>query len=130
VSDSLWIGVYEWPLPKAVYDAEVVVFELCAPLTFKVWRSVTVHFLHDIRTPATHPVPMAEEYMLLSHYESLSPCRVGPLDQRITLGSETKSFMNSHYWCRYLPCTRDEICVNNGLRAIRPVQRTATLLVG
>ncbi|KAJ8596434.1 hypothetical protein M405DRAFT_726216, partial [Rhizopogon salebrosus TDB-379] len=54
--------------------------------------------------------------MLLPQYASLSPYRVGPLDQRITLGSETKSFLNSHYRSRSLPCTVDDICVNNGLR--------------
>ncbi|KAJ8583955.1 hypothetical protein M405DRAFT_708883, partial [Rhizopogon salebrosus TDB-379] len=113
--DSICIDVHEWPLPEAVHDAEVVVFELRAPTTFKVWRSVTFHFLHDICTPARNQVAMATQYMLLPHYMSLSPYYVGPVDQRITLGSRTKSFLKSHYHSRSLPCTRDEICVNNRL---------------
>ncbi|OAX31855.1 hypothetical protein K503DRAFT_809820, partial [Rhizopogon vinicolor AM-OR11-026] len=114
--NNLSIEVHEWPLPECVYDAEIVVFELGAPVTFKVWRSVTFHFLHDVCTPATHPVENTIQHMLLMDYQPLSSYCVGSLDQRITLASETKSFLNSHYRTRSLPCTTVDVSVNNGLR--------------
>ncbi|OJA11780.1 hypothetical protein AZE42_07378, partial [Rhizopogon vesiculosus] len=114
--NNLSIEVHEWPLPEYVYHAKIVVFELGAPVTFKVWRSVTFHFLHDVCTPATHPVENTIQHMLLMDYQPLSGYCVGPLDQRITLASVTKSFLNSHYRTRSLPCTTIDVSVNNGLR--------------
>ncbi|OJA14250.1 hypothetical protein AZE42_10861 [Rhizopogon vesiculosus] len=113
---NLSIEVHEWPLPEDAYHAKIVVFELSAPVTFKVWRSVTFHFLHDVCTPATHQVENAKQYMLLIHYQPLSGYCVGPLDQHITLASETKSFLDSHYRTRSIPCTTVDVSVNNGLR--------------
>ena len=114
--DRLSVDVHEWPLPEDLYDAEVVIFEFRAPITFKMWRSVTFHFLHDICTPVTQEEEQAQQHMLLMHYQPLYPYNVETFGQRITLGSKTKSFLTSHYRNRPLPCDSDQICVNNGLR--------------
>ncbi|KAG2137061.1 hypothetical protein DEU56DRAFT_912832 [Suillus clintonianus] len=114
--ESLSIEIHEWPLPDDVNDAAVVMFELGAPTTFKMWRSLTVHLLHDICTSAIKPIESAKQYMLLPHYKPLLDNHPMHPGQHITLGSETQSFLNSHSRFKSLPCTDNDICVNNGLR--------------
>ncbi|KAG1816833.1 uncharacterized protein BJ212DRAFT_1299561 [Suillus subaureus] len=58
--DSLSVEVHEWPLPNSVYDAAAVVFELSAPITFKMWQSFTFHFLYDICTPTSPQIQSAD----------------------------------------------------------------------
>ena len=114
--DNISIEVHEWPLPKDDCNAAVVIFELGAPVTFKLWRSFTIHFLHDACTAAVQPVEKVVPYELLPNYKSLSRYCVEHPAQRITLGSKTASFLASPHRVRSLPCSEEEITVNNGLR--------------
>ncbi|KAG1750414.1 uncharacterized protein EDB91DRAFT_1243991 [Suillus paluster] len=108
----LSIEVHEWPLPESIDDAAIVVFELSAPIAFKMWRSFTFHFLHDICTPSRRPIQSATQYMLLTH-KPLSRYHVEHPGQRITLASETVSTHTPH---KSLPCTESDIFVSNELR--------------
>ncbi|KAG2087459.1 uncharacterized protein F5147DRAFT_588110 [Suillus discolor] len=112
----LSIEIHEWPLPYDGNHAAVVIFELGAPTTFKMWRSFTVHLLHDICTPATKPTESATQYMLLTHYKPLLNYHSKRTDQHITLASETQSFLSSQSRLKSLPCTESDIRVKNGLR--------------
>ncbi|KAG2744148.1 hypothetical protein P692DRAFT_20809618 [Suillus brevipes Sb2] len=107
---NLSVEVHEWPLPECDNDAAVVLFELGAPIAFKMWRSHTFHFLHDICT--TEATQHATQHMLLTHYEPLSRHHVEHPGQRITLGSETKSSLAIR---KSLPCTESDIIVKNEL---------------
>ncbi|KAG1773742.1 hypothetical protein EV702DRAFT_1129048, partial [Suillus placidus] len=108
--DSLSVEVYEWPLPDSVYDAAAVVFELSAPIAFKMWRSFTFHFLYDICTPTSQQIQSARQYILLAHYTPLSCYHAEHHDQRIALASMTEPPRTSR---KSLPCTESDIFVNN-----------------
>ncbi|OJA13687.1 hypothetical protein AZE42_05526 [Rhizopogon vesiculosus] len=112
---GLAIEVHEWPLPKNDYRAAVVIFELRAPVTFKIWQSFTVHFFQDICAAAIQPVESATQYELLTHYDSLLPYCVKHSRQRITLGFKKTSLLTSRSRVRSLPCTERDICVDNGM---------------
>ncbi|KAG1892808.1 hypothetical protein F4604DRAFT_1913503 [Suillus subluteus] len=107
---NLSIEIQEWPLPECDNNAAVVLFELGAPITFKMWRSLTFHFLHDICT--ADPTQVAKQHMLLTHYEPLSRHYSKHPGQRITLGSETKSSLAT---LKSFPCTESDIIVKNEL---------------
>ncbi|KAG1873320.1 hypothetical protein C8R48DRAFT_593879 [Suillus tomentosus] len=107
---NLSIGVHEWPLPECDNDAAVVLFELDAPIAFKMWRSLTFHFLHDICS--TKSTQVATQQMLLMKYEPFSCHHVEHPGQRITLGSETKSFLATR---KSFPCTESDVIVKNEL---------------
>ncbi|KAJ8597174.1 hypothetical protein M405DRAFT_756250 [Rhizopogon salebrosus TDB-379] len=113
--DNLSIEVHEWPLPKNEYHAAVVIFELGGPVTFKIRRSFTVHFLHDICAVAMQSDERATQYELLTRYKSLSSYCVKHPGQRITLGSKKQSFLTSRDRIRSIPCTEHDICVDNKL---------------
>jgi hypothetical protein len=54
--------------------------------------------------------------VLLEDYEGLAKWSTKGTSGRITFGSETKSFLNSHYRQIAIPTQEDSVCVNNGLR--------------
>ena len=112
--DNLSIEAHEWPLPEDYYDAAVVIFELRAPVTFKMWRSCTVHFIQDICAAAMKPaIKKTPCNKLLTRYEPLSPYCVDHPCQRITLGYKENPSTSLR---RDVRCAERDICVNNGLR--------------
>ncbi|KAF8439864.1 hypothetical protein L210DRAFT_3645838 [Boletus edulis BED1] len=107
------ITIHEWPLPVRRLDAEVVVFELDCPVTFNMWRSATFHLLVDLCSPTVEP---NHPYIQLTGYSALQPYLVRHPRSRITLGSDEKPFIVTHYHTRSIPNTKDEVCRNNGLK--------------
>lgn len=114
-AENLKIRVHEWPLPTDVRQAEAAVFELRVPLAFSVWRSVTFTILAPIGTPKREA--HAEPYVALPQYSELAS-RYGQFhpSSRITIGSETKSVLQSHYSQVQAPATESNVCVGNGLK--------------
>jgi len=109
---EMMIGVHEWPLPADSCRAANVVFELECPVAFDMWRSATFHLLVDLCSPpreATHPHIVLEQYSGLHPYYTKRP------RTRVTLASNTKPFMKSHYRLAPIPCNEDRVCVNSGL---------------
>ena len=107
------IAVHEWPLPAEQLPAEVVVFELDCPVSFNMWRTATFHFLVDLCSPS---VESRTPYLHLSEYTALQPYLVRHPRSRISLGSDTKPFVVTHYKkVRVFPASREQVCVNNGL---------------
>ena len=114
-ANSLRINVHEWPLPAHPLEAEAVVFELNCPTVFAIWRRRTYQILRDIGM-AHVKIQSASNHYLLEDYEGLANWSKKGTSGRITFGSETKSFLISHYRDVKIPTTEDKVCVNNGLR--------------
>ena len=106
------IDVHEWPLPADEHWAEVVVFELDCPVSFNAWRTATFHLLVDLCSSSLEP---RHPYITLDRYHALSTYLVSHSRSRITLASDTKPFVVSHYRTTSIPATEDSVCVQNGL---------------
>ena len=106
------IAVHEWPLPAENLQAEVVMFELDCPVSFNMWRTATFHLLLDLCSPSPEP---KDPYIKLNKYDALKPYFVRHPRSRISLGSDTKPFVVSHYSKAPIPTTQKRVCVNNGL---------------
>ncbi|KAG8217925.1 hypothetical protein J3R82DRAFT_6091 [Butyriboletus roseoflavus] len=111
-SKNMDIALHEWPLPAEQFRAEAVVFELDCPISFNMWRNATFHLLVDLCSPAIEP---KKPYIQLSKYVALQPYLVQHPRSRISLASDTKPFVVSHYSRTRIPTTQEEVCVNNGL---------------
>ncbi|KAJ7160687.1 hypothetical protein C8R43DRAFT_343093 [Mycena crocata] len=109
------IQVHEWPLPSRADDAKSVVFELCLPPAFRIWRDITSMVLGDIC--AVEPCRAADLYTKLDGYSALKTHLVSTNQPRITYGSSTKPFVVSHYRDKAVSsATVDNVCMPNGLR--------------
>jgi len=109
---NMRIAVHEWPLPAVQLHAEAVVFELDCPVSFNMWRTATFHLLVDLCSPSVEP---EDPYILLSGYAALCPYFVQHPRSRISLASDTKPFVVTHY-SPSIPATQERVCVNNGLK--------------
>jgi hypothetical protein len=107
------IRKHEWPLPSNAQEAQRVVFELAAPLTFQLWRSLTYMLMTDIGLPLHRTTNKPEQ--LLGDYEPLVSYKRFHTHNRISIASDTKSFLHSHYKDPKIPATRDQVCVPNAL---------------
>ncbi|KAJ7201827.1 hypothetical protein GGX14DRAFT_655060, partial [Mycena pura] len=109
------ILVHEWPLPSNADDAKNVVFELCLPTAFRIWRDTTAMILGDIC--AVNPPRTAEIATRLDGYAGLRAFLRSSELPRITYASFTKSFVVSHYDRQAVSmATPDSICKPNGLK--------------
>ena len=109
---NMKISVHEWPLPAARLHAEAVVFELDCPVSFNMWRTATFHLLVDLCSPSAK---LKKPYIHLSGYAALRPYFVQHPRSRISLASDTKPFVVTHYSKTSIPTTQERVCVNNGL---------------
>ncbi|KAF8838139.1 hypothetical protein BDN67DRAFT_1024216 [Paxillus ammoniavirescens] len=110
--NKMIIEVHEWPLPSLAVSAAMVVFELDCPVSFNMWRSATFHLLVDLCSPCQQP---ESPYILLDDYPALQPYHEQHPRSRITLASDTKPFIRTHYEDVPIPTTSDLVCLNNGL---------------
>ena len=106
------IAIHEWPLPAGNLQAEVVVFELDCPVSFNMWRTATLHLLLDLCSPSPEP---KDPYIKLDKYDALHPYLVQHPRSRISLGSDTKPFVVTHYSKAPIPALQKRVCVTNGL---------------
>ena len=109
---NMQITVHEWPLPARQLQAEAVVFELDCPVSFNMWRTATFHLLVDLCSPSAEP---QNPYIQLSEYAALQPYHVQHPRSRISLGSDAKPFVVTHYSKITIPNTQERVCINNGL---------------
>ncbi len=118
-ADMLRIDVFEWPLPRATMQAQLVVFELSPPRAFSVWREMTYKILCDIgtRMPTRSAFNNAGRAMLLlDDFSGLRQWAVRHEYHRITLGSTTKSFCDqTHYKEVRIPASEPQVLLDNGL---------------
>jgi hypothetical protein len=113
---SMSITVEEWPLPDYPMEAAAVVFELNCPAAFTIWRTRTYQILRDIGMAHVSIRSKFNPSVCLEDYQGLSTWSMNGASGRITFGSETKSFLNSHYRDVSIPADEDSVCLNNGLR--------------
>ncbi|KAG2757812.1 hypothetical protein P692DRAFT_20789290 [Suillus brevipes Sb2] len=118
---SIAIEIHEWPLPEHEQEAIVVVFELACPIVFDMWRSISLHILVDMCAP--EKISSTCPFMTLPNYDALQQYRTCHPRQRLTLASDTKPFVNSHYSITLIPAVDAEVCLNNGLK-FRPFDTT------
>ncbi|KAJ7483148.1 hypothetical protein FB451DRAFT_100343 [Mycena latifolia] len=106
--ESMTITVFEWPLPENNDLCRLVLFELCLPTVFGLWRDTTYRLArnHSNVVSSTSPSPsvLLRDYDLLSeHFVSNIP------SQQITIASTAKPFSQSHYFRRHFPCNDNDI---------------------
>src|SRR6266702_8028571 len=75
-ANRLKINVHEWPLPQAMAQAQLVLFELSPPRAFSAWREITSKILLDIgmtNAPdkADQPKLLLDTYSGLRHWAVL-----------------------------------------------------------
>ncbi|KIJ64298.1 hypothetical protein HYDPIDRAFT_90931, partial [Hydnomerulius pinastri MD-312] len=110
--DAMTIVVHEWPLPAHDLHAMVVVFELDCPVSFDMWRSATLHLLTDLCSPSQSS---DNPYIELENYSALQPYHIKHRRSRVSLASDTKPFVKTHYGSQRLPSEESLVCVANGL---------------
>ena len=113
-ANELNISVHEWPLPRATLQAQLVIFELSPPRAFSTWRGITYKILCDIGMPdasdsVDQPKLLLDAFSALQHWIVCHPYH------RITIGSTTKSFCQTHYEIIQIPVDESDVLVNNGL---------------
>ncbi|KAI6009763.1 hypothetical protein BKA83DRAFT_3400703 [Pisolithus microcarpus] len=111
-SSKIKIAVHEWPLPKDPRRVALVVFELNRPVSFDMWRSVVCLLLLDICSP---PLKQKDPHTCLGKYSALNSCHTEHTRSRITLASDAKPVIQSHYRSIEVPTVESKVCVNNGL---------------
>ncbi|KAF8166617.1 hypothetical protein K438DRAFT_252777 [Mycena galopus ATCC 62051] len=109
------ITIFEWPLPEEDVSARLVVFELCVPEAFGIWRDTTRLLARNHSDPKGRndppPVLLLEDYTgLKDHFHSSCSLR------GITLASTAKSFLQSHYSSHGFPCRQSDIIQQHSLR--------------
>ncbi|KAH9056908.1 hypothetical protein EDB87DRAFT_1157643 [Lactarius vividus] len=113
-ANRLKIDVFEWPLPQATVEAQLVVFELSPPRAFSAWREITYKILRDIGLPKAHDTDRPK--LLLDAFSALKHWAVRNEYHRITIGSTTKSFRDqTHYKKVQIPADNSDVLLNNGL---------------
>ncbi|KAL1647101.1 hypothetical protein SLS58_002872 [Diplodia intermedia] len=112
--ENMRIDVDEWPLPADEVQAQAVVFELDCPVGFSAWRDATWLIVQDLGR--AKQVPGSDVLQLLLEYPPLSLRASEKREQIITLASDTKSFLKSHYRDQRVPVAFERIAVNNGLQ--------------
>ncbi|EIW76860.1 hypothetical protein CONPUDRAFT_110521 [Coniophora puteana RWD-64-598 SS2] len=125
---TMKIDIHEWPLPSDHLQAMCAIFELECPVPFAAWRDATYHFVANVLSPTSSASAGEKQewygvlnpdasgssiYMPLVKYARGSGFR-----RRITMGSSTKSFLQSHYRSILLSTRPGDgsVAVNNALR--------------
>ena len=131
-ANELNIHAHEWPLPSSTMDAQQTVFELSPPRAFSAWRDITYLVLRDIGLSSDPDLEdKGEVQILLDSYSGLRDWAAPHLkDNRVTIGSSTKSFSDqTHYKKIEIPAEESSVLVNNGLtfRLFDRIRRSWTM---
>ncbi|KAJ7272729.1 hypothetical protein B0H12DRAFT_592863 [Mycena haematopus] len=110
------ITLFEWPLPEEDTCNRLVVFELCVPEPFGIWRDATYclarnHSKPEDRNDPPPPAPILKDYPFLKYHFLPTYSK-----QRITIASTAKSLLQSHYRGHGFPCHESDIIQNHPLR--------------
>ncbi|KAK7031604.1 hypothetical protein R3P38DRAFT_2521728 [Favolaschia claudopus] len=108
------ITLFEWPLPEQNVSGQHVVFELRAPEAFGIWRDTTFCLAQSHAAPCVEK-ECGQAEVVLEKYSSLRQYFVPYRQQRITLASTAKSFLQSHYSQQRFPCTDSNVVKHHPL---------------
>ncbi|KAH9028432.1 hypothetical protein EDB83DRAFT_2526323 [Lactarius deliciosus] len=115
MANKLKIDIFEWPLPEAMTEVPLVIFELDPPRAFSAWREITYMILCDIGMPNASD-DADQPKLLLDAFSGLRDWAVRHEYHRITIGSTTKSFGDqTHYRKVKIPADVSDVLLNNGL---------------
>ncbi|KAI9734261.1 MAG: hypothetical protein M1834_002365 [Cirrosporium novae-zelandiae] len=107
------IQVHEHPLPSNPIQAKAVVFELGCPKAFTRYRDVTWRILRTLACPkktnGVEPRVLLRDYSELKSFNNSTTCS-------LSLASESKSFLASHYSQVRFPMGLEAVCLPNGLK--------------
>jgi hypothetical protein len=109
---QMTIDILEHPLPKVEPALKAVIFELMCPKDFAAYRDATWLILSSYAFPKQTPnesVPRLRAYPGLRKYAH-------DVVYTVTLGSTTKSHLESHYAKSGFPVTFREVCRSFGLK--------------
>lgn len=118
-AEDLMIARHEWPLPAQHHLGAAVVFELSAPVVFRIWREVTFILLTDVSRSTS--LKAASHEMSLKGYVGIQPhlklftVPMAESWRSVSYASTTKSFYTTGYQIAVHSASVDNICVNNGL---------------
>ncbi|KAF1931308.1 uncharacterized protein M421DRAFT_56909 [Didymella exigua CBS 183.55] len=107
------IRIFEHPLPSYKPAAKAAMFELRCPKSFAAYRNATWSILSIICSP--EPAIKPERVSILQEYSQLQS-HVEELTQGVTLASERKAFLETHYAYWGFPVDLNDIIRNCGLR--------------
>ena len=113
---AMKITVFEWLLPEDPVLSRLVVFELQLPRLFGIWRDITYllghkYFFDILCTQQETPTPILRDYPAIRRFFS-----VQDISQKITIASNTKSFLESHYRECGFPCVEAEVVKGHPLQ--------------
>ena len=117
--DDLSIDVHEWPLPSEDPDLKTVVFELEVPAWFSHWRDSRLELLDDVLKGKRLPIEPSQSYLLSSNDPHLSAEYFKQFGQRVTLLSQVKPFIVTHYKSKLISgllASDSHVNVENALR--------------
>jgi hypothetical protein len=106
------IDIFEYPLPQAEPALKAAVFELMCPKAFGAYRDATWRIISSFMYPIIDPLP---EVPLLRAYSGLSEY-ANSTRSNITLGSSTKSHLDSHYATSHFPIPLRDVRRSLGLK--------------
>ncbi|MCJ1462481.1 hypothetical protein MMC07_001083 [Pseudocyphellaria aurata] len=122
-ANNIHISIHEWPLPALETEAKAAVFELQCPIAVAAWRDATFIIVQDLgrSEPVSGEIVQERvfEYQNLKSYYSNPISKLADhLNQstRISIGSNTKSFLRTHYKPCILPVEFEQVALKNGLR--------------
>jgi hypothetical protein len=113
VARRMRIQVHENPLPSDPAYAKAVVFELRCPPAFAAWRDSTWKFLSELARP--HQVPGLVPALMIQDYSQYRRWVQGNRPT-VTIGSWTKSFLDTHYASVGFPVPLSQVNLPNGLK--------------
>jgi hypothetical protein len=117
------IQVFEYPLPDTEAAIKAVVFELNCPKVFAAYRDATYLILTALAHGQIKPL---EHIPLMRNYSGLKPYLNEGVSMKVSLGSSTKSYLDSHYVESGFPVSLHQICPPCGLTFNYYDQRSQT----
>ncbi|MCJ1350906.1 MAG: hypothetical protein MMC33_000887 [Icmadophila ericetorum] len=107
------IEAHEHPLPYDPVQVKAVLFEIGCPSAFAAYRDVTWRILGTLATP--EQIQSHAPKLLLADYPELK-IYANIVNRHFSLGSKTKSFLQTHFRRPSFPVGLEDVCLPNGLK--------------
>ncbi|KAF2276617.1 uncharacterized protein EI97DRAFT_450390 [Westerdykella ornata] len=107
------IRIWEHPLPASEAFAKAAVFELCCPKAFAAYRDATWYLLKTFARHGIEPVPQRS---VIRDYPGLRKYVKRNVVSDVTLGSSTKSHLETHYGEVGFPVAWKHVCLPFGMK--------------
>jgi hypothetical protein len=125
-AETIRIKRIEKRLPYNQGQWKAVLFELLCPEPFSAYREATWRIVVSLGLPEARATPKEPLTVLHDYYRDFNGTTAGsaPTNKRgggfpcptLTLGSKSKSFLQTHFRHAHFPVPFEQVCVNNGLK--------------